>query len=355
VRFGNGEIGKQAFPENETLGRAVRSLPKVEIHLHLEGAIPLPAMWELIRKYGGGGLKGMEELEARFRYRDFPHFLSTWMWKNGFLREYEDFTFFASSVAKDLASQNLRYVEAFYSPGDFAMLHGLEPGRVTEAVRAGLDSERDRIEVRLIADLTRDFGPERGRGWLEEIVRDKPMKIIGIGIGGSEQSFPPEPYRDVYREARRLGLRTTAHAGEAAGPESIWGAIEVLEVDRIGHGTRAAEDPALVRYLKEHQLPIEMCPISNCRTGVVKSLREHPIRKFFDAGLLVSVNTDDPKMFETSLESEYLGMSRELAFSLGEIGKLARNAIDSTWADDPTRKRLHDELTLALKNASVPS
>ncbi len=170
------------------------------------------------------------------------------------------------------------------------------------------------------------------------------MKIVGIGIGGSEQDFPPEPYREVYRTARRLGLRTTAHAGEAAGPVSIWGAIEALEVDRIGHGTRAVEDPALVRYLQEHRIPIEMCPISNYRTGVVASIGEHPIRKLFDEGLLVSVNTDDPKMFDTSLLAEYMALCRELRFTLDEIRMLARNAIDSTWADTATRTRLHEEL-----------
>jgi adenosine deaminase len=328
----------------ESLSAAVRALPKVEIHLHLEGAIPLPSLWELVRKYGGGGLADETELEERFRYRDFQQFLSTWMWKNGFIREYDDFTFIAAAVARDLASQNVRYVEAFHSPGDFAMLHGLEPARITEAVRRGLDAEKDRIDVRLIADLTRDFGPDRGMRWLEEIAGDVPMRIVGIGIGGSEQAFPPEPYRDVYREARRLGLRTTAHAGEAAGPASIWGALEALEVDRIGHGTRAVEDPALVRHLKEHQIPIEMCPISNLRTGVVASLKQHPIRALFDEGLLVSVNTDDPRMFHTSMDEEYTALSNELGFTLEEIRKLARNAIDSTWADSATRKRLHEEL-----------
>jgi adenosine deaminase len=148
----------------------------------------------------------------------------------------------------------------------------------------------------------------------------------------------------VYDEARSLGLRTTAHAGEAAGPESIWGAVRTLQVDRIGHGTRASEDPELVTWLKENKLPIEMCPISNLRTGVVDNLEAHPIRKFFDEGLLVSVNTDDPKMFDTSLEAEYVALIEKLGFTLTDVKKLIRNGIDSTWADEPTKARLHDEL-----------
>jgi adenosine deaminase len=327
------------------LGEALRLLPKVEIHLHIEGAIPVPALWDLLRKYGSDEVSNIGELEERFRYRDFRHFLSAWMWKNGFIREYEDFTFIASAVARDLADQNVRYVEAFHSPGDFAMLHGLEVARITEAIRRGLDEEKDRIEIRLIADLTRDFGPERGGAWLREIAGERELRIVGIGIGGSEHDFPPEPYREVYAEARKLGLRTTAHAGEAAGPESIWGALRALGVDRIGHGTRAAEDPRLVDYLREKRIPIEMCPISNVRTGVVDSVSSHPLRAFFDRGLLVSVNTDDPKMFGTSLEGEYAALAEQQGFDLPEIRRLVENAIDSTWADEATRARLRADLS----------
>jgi len=329
---------------NELASR-IRALPKVELHLHIEGSIPLPALWQLIEKYGGSEeAPTMEALEAKFRYRDFPHFLETWMWKNGFLREYEDFTFLAAAVAEDLARQNLRYVEAFHSPGDFAMLHGLDVLRVSEAVRRGLDEHRERIEVRLIADLTRDFGPERGMGWLRELATEKPTWIVGIGIGGSEHAFPPEPYAPVYEEARRLGLRTTAHAGEGAGAPSVWGALRELRVDRVGHGTRAVEDEELVRFLKETRVPVEMCPISNLRTGVVKSLDEHPIRRFFDEGMLVSVNTDDPKMFETSLEQEYLALVETFGLGLDDVKRLVQNAIDSSWADASTRARLTAEL-----------
>ena len=331
--------------EVNDLAEALRLLPKVEIHLHIEGAIPLPALWELVSKYGSADVGSIEALEERFRYRDFPHFLSTWMWKNGFIREYEDFTFIAAAVARDLADQNVLYAEAFHSPGDFAVLHGLEVARVTEAVRRGLDQERDRIEIRLIADLTRDFGPERGRAWLREIAGAKELRIVGIGIGGSEHDFPPEPYREVYQEARSLGLRTTAHAGEAGGPESIWGALGALEVDRIGHGTRAIEDPVLVEHLREKRVPIEMCPISNLRTGVVSDISRHPIRVFFDRGLLVSVNTDDPRMFGTSLESEYLSLAEHQGFRLDEIRRLVENAIDSTWAGEPIRARLRSEVS----------
>jgi adenosine deaminase len=293
---------------------ALKRLPKVELHLHLEGAIPLDTLWEIIKKYGGASDVGsVTDLEARFQYQDFPHFIETWIWKNGFLREYDDFTFFASQIAADLAHQNIRYVEAFYTPGDFAQ-HGLEPQRITEAIRTGLREHDDKVAIQLIADLNRDFGPDQGARWLEEIAEVQELGVIGIGIGGSEQRFPPEPYREVYERARQLGFHTTAHAGEAAGPDSIWGALRALKVERIGHGTRAIEDRKLLEHLKEEQIPLETCPISNVRTGVVAEVTQHPIRHYYDQGLLVSVNTDDPKMFNTSLEEEYAQLIERLGF-----------------------------------------
>ncbi len=319
-------------------------MPKVELHIHLEGAIPLTALSELVHKYGGSSeLGSISALEERFRYRDFSHFIETWQWKNGFLREYEDFTLVAELIADDLARQNIRYVEAFYSPGDFAQ-HGLEIARLTEAIREGLEVHAGEITVNLIADLVRDFGPHRGMKWLHEVAEVSNLGVLGIGIGGSEREFPPEPYEEVYEEARRVGFRTMAHAGEAAGPPSIWGAINALRVDRIGHGTRAIEDPTLVGFLKEKQIPIEMCPISNLRTGVVADLKDHPIGQFFEEGLLVSVNTDDPKMFGTSLGAEYAALVDRMGFEQADIMKLVENGVQSAWCDEPTKNNLLSEL-----------
>lgn len=318
----------------------IRTLPKVELHLHLEGAIPMAALWELLSKHGRPpGIHTLDDLERRFIYRDFPHFIDTWIWKNQFLREYDDFTFIASQVAADLADQNIIYAEAFYSPGDFAR-QGLHAQRLTEAIRKGLAAHADRVHVNLVADLVRDCGPEQGLRWLREIDEVKHLGVVGIGIGGSEQAFPPEPYEAVYREARERGFRTSAHAGEAAGPESVWGAIRALAVDRIGHGTRAVEDPVLVALLAQRRTPLEMCPISNVRTGVVSTLSAHPIRRLFDAGLLVTVNTDDPKMFNTSLEDEYEALATELGFTWAELLTLNDHAVEAAWCGPDEKSAL---------------
>jgi adenosine deaminase len=325
-----------------TIRAKVRALPKIELHLHLEGAIPLDALWALLSKYGRpADIATVGDLERRFAYRDVPHFLDTWSWKNGFLREYDDFTFIASRVAADLAAQNIVYAEAFYSPGDFAG-HGLQPQRLTEAIRRGLAQEERAVTVRLVADLIRNYGPERGLRWLREIDEVKHLGVVGIGIGGSEQAFPPEPYAAVYREARERGFRTSAHAGEAAGPESVRGAVQVLEVDRIGHGTRAIEDAGLVALLAERRVPVEACPISNLRTGVVASVATHPIRAFFDAGVIVTVNTDDPKMFNTSLEDEYEALATHLGFTWSELTTLNDNALAAAWCGEEEKRRLSE-------------
>ena len=252
-------------------------IPKVELHLHLEGAIPYDAMWELIQKYDGDpSCPDREALRQRFEYRDFPHFIETWLWKNTFLREYEDFTLIAEAVARDFADQNIQYVEAFYSPHDFRM-HKLTTQGLTEAIRAGL-SRVPEVEVRLVADLIRDLGPDNAAVTLAEVNEVRDSGVVGIGIGGGEHKHPPEPFAAVYEEARRLGFRTSAHAGEAAGAESVWGAVRVLQVDRIGHGTRAIEDPELVEHLAESRLPVELNPISNVCTGVIESIAQHPLR-----------------------------------------------------------------------------
>jgi adenosine deaminase len=294
-----------------------------------------------MQKYGGDpAVPNLEALQRKFQYRDFPHFIETWVWKNRFLREYEDFTLIAEAVAKNLVRQNVKYAEMFYTPSDF-FRHDLEVQRLTAAIRSGLGRVKQ-IEIGLILDFCRDRGPENADRNLDAVKEVKQLGVIGVGIGGSEQNYPPEPFAGVYEKARQLGFHTGAHAGEAAGPESIWGAIRSLKVERIGHGTRAIEDETLVRYLAEKQIPLECCPLSNVRTGVVKSIEAHPVKKFFDAGLLVTVNTDDPAMFGNSLAQEYQRLEERLGFSQDEVRKVILNGVKAAWLSNDRKKLLTD-------------
>jgi len=164
--------------------------------------------------------------------------------------------------------------------------------------------------------------------------------VIGVGIGGSEQDFPPEPFQEVYEQARQYGFHTSAHAGEAAGAESVWGALRTLKVERIGHGTRAEQDEQLLNYLAEHQIPLEMCPMSNVRTGVVKSINEHPVRRFFERGIIITINSDDPKMFDNSMAEEYQLLEEQLGFSREDIRTLILQGIQSSWMPEGNKQQM---------------
>jgi adenosine deaminase len=193
-------------------------------------------------------------------------------------------------------------------------------------------------------DFSRDSGvadAEKNLGAVKEL---KKLGVIGVGLGGSEQKYPPELYTKIYEKVRLMGFHTTAHAGEAAGPQSIWGAIRSLKVERIGHGTRAIEDETLMHYLAEKQIPLECCPLSNVCTGVVKSIEAHPVKKFFDAGLLVTVNTDDPAMLGNSLAQEYQMLEEKLGFSRDEIRQVILNGVKASWLSTDRKKNLHETL-----------
>jgi len=318
-------------------------VPKVELHLHLTGAIPHEILWELIKKYGGDpSIPDMNALEEKFQYRDFMHFMDTWVWKNRFLREYEDFTFLSEAVARDLAKQNVLYAEVSFSMDRF-LNKDLTMPRLLEAVRAGL-SKVPEIDINLIIDLVRDNGPENAAEKLPEIIESAEFGVTGIGLGGIEQAYPPELFADVYEKARRAGLHTTAHAGEAAGPESIRAAINHLKVERIGHATRAIEDEKLVDYLAELSIPLEICPISNVKTCVVESIKKHPVRYYYDRNIPVSINTDDPKMFGNSLAEEYESLANELGFIREEIRTMLFNAVRTSFLSDDKKRELAGRL-----------
>ncbi len=310
--------------------------------MHLEGAIPLDALLVLINKYKNNNSISITQLHKKFEFTDFAHFLDVWTWKNQFLRECEDFEFIAEQVAIDLSKQNIRYAEMYFSPSDFSKVN-LQPQNIATSIRKGLNKQSNKITINLIADLVRDDEPKLPL--LDKILEVRDQGIIGIGLGGDELRFPPKLFKEVFYKARELGFYTTCHAGEAAGPDYIWQAIKDLHVDRIGHGTNAYKDSELVQYLIDHQIPIEMCPISNIKTNVVKTFVEHPIYQFYKSGMLISVNTDDPKMFNTSLENEFFTLLRIFNLELSDIYKFSKNSIKSAWCSKNVKKELSSELT----------
>lgn len=314
-------------------------LPKVELHVHLEGAIPLDTLWQLIAQYGGDdSVPTPAALAQKFTYSDFPHFIQTWVWKNRFIRTPADFTTIAAAVARDWAAQHIQYVEAHVSPTDFAR-HGLAIGDIIRAIRAGLEHVPD-VRVQLIVDVVRDSSVTQAMHTLESVAELKEYGVVGIGLGGSEQSHPPEKFTQVFARARQLGMRTSVHAGEAAGAQSIWGAINALKAERIGHATRAYEDRTLLEYFVKSQIPLECNPISNMRTGVVARVAAHPVGMYIARGMNVSINTDDPKMFNNTLVDEYAALMRDFALKPHDICALIDNAIAAAFLSDAEKQHL---------------
>jgi len=328
------------------LEKFIGEIPKVELHLHLEGAIPLNTLFGFIQRRGNNkSIRNLEDLKKQLVYSNFTQFLKIWLWKNSFITEYEDFEELSYQVLKGLSQQNVKYVEAFYSPRDFTFRNKkLSACGITESLIKGKKRAFDDFGIRseLIVDLVRNYGPRMAMNLLKELTDYLGRGLIGIGLGGSEKSFPAGLFAKVYQEARDRGFRLTTHAGEADGAKSIWAALNELGAERIGHGLRAYEDPRLINYLREKQIPLEMCVVSNIKTQVCKSFKEHPVRNYFKNELMVTINSDDPAMFDTSITKEYLVLIEKFGFSLEEIRKVNFNSIKASFMTDREKGIMKD-------------
>ena len=317
------------------------ALPKVQLHCHLEGTVRAETFRALAVKYGVD-LGERADPARTYAFGTFREFLLLFAKVTETLRAPEDFAQIARDYVADAASQGVVYAEVFVSPSVWTFFHPELDVRATfEALRAALDEAgaSHGTEVALIADLTRNFGVERAEATARLAVTLRDLGVIGIGLGGDEANFPPELYARAYAIAREGGLHGVAHAGEAAGPESVRNAVEVLGAERIGHGVRAVEDPAVVALLAERAIPLEICPTSNRLTGAAPAGAPHPLGALDAAGCVVTIDGDDPAMFGTTLLDEY----RYVAATVGEdaMVRFARNAIDASFASATAKARLH--------------
>lgn len=289
------------------LDEFIRLMPKVELHLHLEGTITPRTLIELARR-NGVSLPASDEagVAALFRYRDFGEFLSVFMALARAIVCGEDFERLAYELGSDLAAQEVRYAEVMISPMQY-LKRGLDLREVIEGCMAGfMRVERETgAAIRLALDYGRQYGPEAAWPVLEVARSAMHLGVVGWSIGGNEIGHPPEPFAPVFAAAREAGLGLMAHAGEVVGPSSVWGAIETLGVTRLGHGIRAAEDPALMAALRARGVVLDVCPSSNLLTGAVDTWAAHPLRRLYEAGVPVTINSDDPTFFATTLSEEY--------------------------------------------------
>jgi aminodeoxyfutalosine deaminase len=326
----------------------LRRLPKAELHLHLEGTIEPSTLVELSQRNDSGRLPlTLEEATALYNYGDFSGFMLTFKAVTERLRTPGDYELITYRMLERLSKQGVVHAEVYVSVGVIYYWRKAEceaDPHFIERIFAGMERGRIRGEKEFgmslywIFDAVRHFGPEEaGRVFRKaaELKVHSPS-IIGIGIGGDERRTGSEPFRELYAEARDSGLHLTAHAGETVGPEGIWAALNI-GAERVGHALSAIEDRELMDVLAERQVPLEICITSNLKTGCCTSLDRHPVRQYFDAGLMITLNSDDPAMFGSDLEMEYDLAQREYGFTAEHLRELAANSIEASFLD-PDRK-----------------
>ncbi|MBK8985830.1 MAG: adenosine deaminase [Chloroflexi bacterium] len=334
----------------------IRNLPKAEIHIHLEGAIQPETVLKLAE--GHAMLPKLPstdvaELKKWFCFADFSHFVVVYMTIQDLLRSAEDFSLVVYENGADMAAQNIRYRELTITPythTDFqaklpieALLAGLEDGRIR--------AQRDYgVEMRWVFDVPRNLSfPQRdGRTYdprpaektLAYALQGRDFGVVGFGLGGHEVNAPPEPFAHAFAAAKAAGLLSVPHAGETMGPGSVWGAIRELQADRIGHGVRAIEDPDLLAYLRERQIPLEINPSSNTCLHVYPNMAAHPFRQLDEMGLLVTINSDDPPLFNTNLLQEYAILAETFGYDETALTRIARNAFVASGVEADVKETL---------------
>lgn len=331
----------------------VARLPKAELHLHLEGTVTPQTLSELSHRHttplpiennrytadpNSARAFSVAEVEELYRYSDFPGFLMAFKAVTERLRTPEDYEFVTYRMMEQLHTQNVLHAEVFVSVGvvlwrgqDFAPLFaGMERGRAR--------GERDfGISILWIFDAVRHFGADEAAKVVDLALHFREQNVVAIGIGGDEARAEAKLFEAVYRHARENGLHLTAHAGETVGPESIFAALNI-GAERIGHGLHAEEDRELMEILAERQIPVEICISSNVRTGCCRTLHDHPVRRMFDHGLMLTLNTDDPAMFQTTLNHEYQVAQDVFHFTDDHLLELARNSFEASFL--PAEKKL---------------
>lgn len=333
-------------------------MPKVELHLHLDGAITPRTVLQIATRNGLLDLLpgNTEAAIARwFVFQDFYHFADVVRTIKNLLRTPEDFALAVYDVGRELAAQNVRYAEITVTPYTYVAV--LQPGATLEVILQGLAMGRQQVrdqlgvELRWVFDIPRNraFADYRNGGdyvagaaerTLECALLGKDYGVIGLGLGGNEVNAPPEPFAPVFTEAKRYGLKSLPHAGESEGAASVWGAIDHLQADRVGHGIRAIDDPRLIAELATRQIPLEVNLTCNVYLNFVARLQDHPLPKLDGAGVLVTINTDDPVLIDTTLSKEYQLLVDVFGYTQADVARIARNGFLACYAEPALKTRL---------------
>jgi aminodeoxyfutalosine deaminase len=323
----------------------IAGLPKAELHVHHVGSASPRIVSELAARHPGVVPSDLDALREFYTFRDFGHFIEVYLAVVDLLREPEDIRLLTYEVACDMAAQNIRYAELTLTPWT-SVQRGIPLPAYVEAVEdARVAAERDHgVRLRWIYDIPGESGLPAGEDTVAYALDDPPETLVGFGLGGPEVGVGRPQFKDVFDRARSAGLHSVPHAGETTGPQTVWDAIHDLGAERIGHGTSSVQDPALVEYLVEHGIPLEVCPTSNIATRAVDTLANHPLKQLYDAGVTITVNSDDPPMFNTTLNQEYQIAARLLGLDEGGLAELAKATVRASFMPEPEKAMLEREI-----------
>ena len=324
----------------------VARLPKAELHVHHVGSASARIVAELAERHPGVVPSDPDELKAFFAFRDFAHFIEVYLAVVDLIRTPEDVRLLTYEVAREMAEgQRIRYAELTCTPYT-SVLRGIAIEAYTEAIEdARTAAERDfGLVLRWIYDIPGESGVPAADATLDYALNHRVDALVGFGLGGPELGVPRAQFEPHFDAARAAGLHSVPHAGETTGPETVWESLRLLGAERIGHGTSSAQDPELLAYLSEHGIALEVCPSSNVATRAVASLAEHPLRAFVDAGVTVTINSDDPPMFGTTLNHEYAVAADLLGLDEPGLAELARAAVRASFAGEDVQRRLLAEI-----------
>ena len=329
----------------------IARLPKAELHVHHVGSASPRTVAELAERHPGVVPSDPDALAAFFEFRDFAHFIEVYLAVVDLIRTPEDVRLLTYEVARDMAvGQQVRYAELTCTPYTSVRPDVDDKGMPIEAYSEAIEdarvaAERDfGIRLQWIYDIPGESGIPAADATLDYALNHPPDGLVAFGLGGPEVGVPRPQFAPHFDAARAAGLRSVPHAGETTGPQTIWDALNHLGAERIGHGTTAAQDPELLAHLAATGIPLEVCPSSNIATRAVASLAEHPIRAFRDAGVVVTVNSDDPPMFGTTLNREYEIAADLLGLDEDGVRELAKAAVDAAFLDDAAKRTLRDEI-----------
>ncbi len=337
------------------LSEFIAGLPKAELHVHHVGSASLPIVAELAARHPGVVPTDHDELRRFFEFSDFAHFIDVYLAVVDLIRTPQDVRMLTYEVAREMAQgQNLRYAELTCTPYT-SVLRGVPIEGYTEAIEdARVAAERDfGLVLRWVQDIPGELGLPAADATLDFALNHRPEGLVGFGLGGPEIGVPRPQFAPHFAAARAAGLRSVPHAGETTGPQTVWDAVRLLGAERIGHGVSAAQDPELLKYLADEQIVLEVCPTSNVATRAVDRIEEHPLRTFVEAGVPVTINSDDPPMFATSLVHDYEVAAGLLDLDRDGVADLARAGVRASFAPDQVAERILDEIDSYVASAGA--